>query len=113
MHHLRIAALLLVATACAHQPTRRYTVLMSTNAAGKQVVTTRGNETIVDYEYNDRGRGPKTHTVIRLDERGVPESMVTTGNDYMKQTVDEQFSTTSDIAKWKNSAEADEAKAGS
>ena len=66
-----LLAILLVA-ACAHQPardeaTRRYTVLMSTNKAGTQVVTTRGDETTVDYEFNDRGRGPKTHTVVRTD----------------------------------------------
>src|SRR5688572_19333291 len=100
--HLRIAALILLATACAHQPakdtTRNYSVLMSTNVAGKQVVTTRGDETIVDYEFNDRGRGPKTHSVIKVDDRGVPVSIVTAGNDYMKQVVDEQFSTASDIA---------------
>src|SRR5687767_10224484 len=101
------AALLLLASACAHRPaedtTRRYSVLMSTNVAGQQVVTTRGNETIIDFEFNDRGRGPKTHTVIKLDAMGVPVSMVTTGNDYMKQTIAEEFSVASDIAKWKNS----------
>jgi hypothetical protein len=111
-------ALLLLATACAHQPaqeagdSRRYTVLMSTNAAGRQVVTRRGAETVVDYEYNDRGRGPKTHTVIRLDERGVPVSMVTTGNDYMKQAVDERFSVEGGVAKWTTSSESGEAKPG-
>ena len=111
------AALLLFASACAHQPakdnTRRYTVLMSTNTAGKQVVTTRGDEVIVDYEFNDRGRGPKTHSIIKLDERGVPVSMTVTGNDYMKQAVEERFSITDGVARWKNSAEAGEAKAGS
>src|SRR5687768_10326042 len=110
MHHLRIAALLLVATACAHQPTRRYTVLMSTNAAGKQVVTTRGNETIVDYEYNDRGRGPKTHTVIRVDERGVPLSMLTTGNDYLKTQIEERLTTENGRATWSNTAEKGDAQ---
>jgi Amidohydrolase family len=92
---------------------RRYTVLMSTNPAGSQVVTTRGDEVTVDFEFNDRGRGPKTHSVIRLDERGVPLSMTTTGNDYMKQAVEERFSIEGDLATWKNSAEAGEAKAGS
>ena len=110
------AFLLLFASACAHRPvqdnTRRYSVLMSTNVAGKQVVTTRGNETVVEYEFNDRGRGPKTHTVITLDERGIPSSMTVTGNDYMKQSVSEQLTTAGDVATWKNSAEAGEAKAG-
>lgn len=120
MRHKTLAALAVLLAACATQPAqqpqretvRRYTVLMSTNPAGTQVVTTRGNEVTVDYEYNDRGRGPKTHTVITLDDRGVPLTMVTTGNEYMKQPVEERFTTEGELAKWKNSAEAGEAKAG-
>ena len=121
MRNKTLAALALAITACATQPAqrptddtaRRYTVLMSTNPAGSQVVTTRGGEVTVDYEFNDRGRGPKTHSVIRLDERGVPLSMTITGNDYMKQAVEERFSVAGDTATWKNSAEAGQAKAGS
>lgn len=112
-----LIAILLVA-ACAHQPappkdaTRRYTVLMSTNKAGTQVVTTRGDETTVDYEFNDRGRGPKTHTVMRTDARGIPVSVVTTGNDYYKTTIEESLTTTGDRVAWKNSSEAGEGSAG-
>jgi imidazolonepropionase-like amidohydrolase len=115
MPHKR-ALLLLLLTACASvapkDVTRRYTVLMSTNTAGTQVVTTRGNETVVDYEYNDRGRGPKTHTVLRVDERGVPVSVETTGNDYLKQQIEERFSIDGTTARWKNTAEAAEGRAG-
>lgn len=93
------------ATAAAPEQTHRYTVLMSTNTAGTQVVTTRGNEITVDYEFNDRGRGPKTHTVIRLDERGVPLSMLTTGNDYLKMQVEERFAIANGRATWSNTAE--------
>jgi imidazolonepropionase-like amidohydrolase len=107
---------LLLVGACAHQPareqTQRYTVLMSTNKAGTQVVTTNPGEIVIDYEYNDRGRGPKTHSVIRTDARGVPLSMVTTGNDYLKTVVEERFSTTESTATWKNNSEAGEGKAG-
>lgn len=111
-----LLAILLLA-ACAHQPareeaTRRYTVLMSTNKAGTQVVTTRGDETTIDYEYNDRGRGPKTHTVIRTGARGIPVSVVTTGNDYYKTAIEERLNTTGDRVTWKNSAESGEGKAG-
>ncbi|HEX6086489.1 MAG TPA: amidohydrolase family protein [Thermoanaerobaculia bacterium] len=111
-----LLAILLVA-ACAHQPardeaTRRYTVLMSTNKAGTQVVTTRGDETTVDYEFNDRGRGPKTHTVVRTDARGIPVSVVTTGNDYFKTPIEERLTTTGDSVTWKNSSEAGEGKPG-
>jgi imidazolonepropionase-like amidohydrolase len=110
-----LLAILLVA-ACAHQParveTRRYTVLMSTNKAGSQVVTTRGNETTADFEFNDRGRGPKTHTVVLTDARGVPLSMVTTGNDYYKTQIEEHLTTTGDAVAWKNTSESGEGKTG-
>lgn len=118
MRNKTLALVLLVLAACATQQqstrdtTRRYTVLMSTNPAGTQVVTTRGKEVTVDYEYNDRGRGPKTHSVIVLDERGVPLSVTTTGNEYMKQQIEERLSTESGVAKWKNSAETGEGTAG-
>ena len=116
---LRSSALLipiLLAVACAHQPvreaTRRYSVLMSTNVAGSQVVTTSGDETTIDFAFNDRGRGPKLHSVIRTDSRGLPLSIVTTGNDYLKDPVDERFDTSGSSVTWRNSAEAGEGKAG-
>ncbi|HYI11506.1 MAG TPA: amidohydrolase family protein [Thermoanaerobaculia bacterium] len=99
------------ATPAAEQ-TLRYTVLMSTNTAGSQVVTTRGDEITVDFEFNDRGRGPKTHTVLRVDGRGVPVSMHTTGNDYYKQQIEERFSIDGPKAKWVNTAETSEGPAG-
>lgn len=116
---LFLAAVLLAG--CAHQaPTatpesdapRRYTVLMSTNKAGTQVVSTSGDSVAVDYEYNDRGRGPKTHTVMRLGANGVPLSMETTGNDYYKVPIEERFSTDGATARWKNTSEEGEAAAG-
>lgn len=118
----RVVLAALFFAACAHQPsrpepqpreahTRRYTVLMSTNTAGSQLVTTRGDETTVDFELNDRGRGPKTHTVLRVDARGVPVSVVTTGNDYFKMNVEERL-TTGDRVTWKNTAESGEGKRG-
>ncbi len=108
--------LALAAVSCAHRPpaqdaTRRYTVLMSTNTAGSQVVTTRGDEVTVDFEYNDRGRGPKTHTVIRLDDNGRPVSMETTGNDYTKAPIEDRFSIANGVAQWKNTAESGRSQA--
>jgi imidazolonepropionase-like amidohydrolase len=119
----RVVLVALLVAACAHQQpalqrqqqqpdrTLRYTVLMSTNTAGSQVVTTHGDETTVDFEYNDRGRGPKTHTVTRVDERGIPVSVVTTGNDYYKVAIEERL-TTSDKVTWKNTSDSGEGEPG-
>lgn len=103
-------AVLLTFAACAHQ--QRYTVLMSSKKAGEQIVTTRGAETITDFTFNDRGRGPKIHMVSRVDERGVPVSIDITGNDYYKAQVEERLTTTGDRVTWKNSAESGEGKPG-
>ncbi|MFL6247339.1 MAG: amidohydrolase family protein [Thermoanaerobaculia bacterium] len=112
------ATLLLALTfvACVSTPpvqqTTRSTVLMSTNKAGTQVVTRNGDTLVVDYEYTDRGRGPKTHTVMRLDPNGVPLSVETTGNDYLKVPVEEVFGVDLGKAHWKNTSESGEAPAG-
>jgi imidazolonepropionase-like amidohydrolase len=120
MRIVPVALVALFTLACATTPsasapapqserTLRYTVLLSGNKAGSQVVTTRGNEVTADFEFTDRGRGPKTHSVIRLDERGVPVSIDTTGNDYLKQQIEERFSFASGKSTWKNTAESGEA----
>lgn len=85
---------------------------MSTNRAGTQVVTTRGNEAVIDYEFNDRGRGPKTHTLVRFDARGFPWSLETTGNDYYKTEINERFAVANERATWTNTSEEGSAAAG-
>jgi hypothetical protein len=109
-----------VVTGCAHQAAtpragqdvRRYTFLMSGTPAGKEIVTTAGNQVTVDYEFNDRGRGPKLHTVMTLDEHSIPTSIQTTGNDYFKSPVEERFSTENGTALWKSASEDGRADAG-
>ena len=119
MSHKAFAAALLLTISCAHQlpaprPQQplRYTVLMTTNKAGTQVVTKSGDAIQVEYEYNDRGRGPKSSTVIRVDDNGLPVSIETKGNDYFKVPIEERFTVESGIARWKNTSESGEAPAG-
>src|SRR5438045_3175066 len=95
----KVIPLVVLLLACAQQtpppPTqaaaRKYVMVMGANHAGRQSVTTNGKQTTVDFEFNDRGRGPKTHTVFTLDERGIPIAEATTGNDYLKVPVDERL----------------------
>ena len=107
---ISLGIVVLLFAACAHQ--QRYTVLMSGNKAGEQIVTRRGAQTITDFTFNDRGRGPKLHAVARVDERGVPTSIDITGNDYLKSPVEERLTTAGDRVTWKNSAESGEGKPG-
>src|ERR1700730_10598882 len=85
-------------TACAHQApvqktaeSRTYTMMLGANHAGTQVTRVENGRWVVDFEFNDRGRGPKTTTEIRLDDKFVPVSEHITGVDYFKGPVDETF----------------------
>ena len=57
------------------------------------------------FQFNDRGRGPKTYSSYRLDGHGIVISEETHGNDYMKNTVNEIFTLKDGVATWKNQAE--------
>ena len=74
----------------------KYTVIMAGHPAGAQTVAVDGATRTIDFEFNDRGRGPKTHTVMSSG------SMTTTGVDYLKVPVNETFAG----GKWSNGAEA-------
>src|SRR5947199_178884 len=84
----------------------RYTFLFSGNKAGSLVTRVQPDgERICTFEFNDRGRGPKTETRFRLGPGGIPVSEHTTGVDYWKTPVDERFERTGAKASWKNAAE--------
>jgi cytosine/adenosine deaminase-related metal-dependent hydrolase len=57
------------------------------------------------FQFNDRGRGPKTYSAYRLDANRLIASEETTGVDYMKSPVEERFSINSGAAAWKNQSE--------
>src|SRR6476620_264613 len=102
----QLALLRLFALSCSADPsTRKYIMIMGANHAGTQVTTTDGATRTVDFEFNDRGRGPKTHTVVTLDEHGIPISEATTGNDYLKAAVDERLTASDGKLHFVNKAE--------
>ena len=104
------ACLLAPVSAVARQETR-YTVILVGNRAGFQTSTVRADGAReFAYEYNDRGRGPKYKTTIRLDAAGLPASLDTSGNDYLKAPVAETYTFEGGVARWKNKAEAGEKK---
>jgi len=87
----------------------RYTVLMAGKPAGVQTSTTRDGMREFTFEYNDRGRGPKLSTRIRLEAAGLPVSLETVGNDYLKAPVSETLTASQGVVRWKSAAEAGEA----
>jgi imidazolonepropionase-like amidohydrolase len=92
----------------------RYSFLMMGNLAGQQAVWTASDGTLhIFFQFNDRGRGPKTTSILKLGPDGIPVSEVITGNDYMKAQVTENYSQEAGIARWKNDDEQGEKKISS
>ena len=74
--------------------------------SGQDAVWTSQDGTVHEfYQFNDRGRGPKTYSTYRLDGRGIVTFEETKGVDYMKNPVNETFSLKDGTATWKNQAE--------
>lgn len=89
----------------------RHTVILGGNKAGIQTTSIAADGTReVSYEFNDRGRGPKISTRIKVNEAGLPVSVQTSGNDYMKVAVKETFTLEQGVARWQNDAESGEKK---
>ncbi|HWZ82755.1 MAG TPA: amidohydrolase family protein [Terriglobales bacterium] len=132
-NHLIIAAILmsLLALACASAQApketsavpalpadipsnaERYSFSMMGNLAGQQAIWTASDGTVhMFYQFNDRGRGPKTTSVLTLDSNGIPVAETVNGNDYLKSPVNENYSLTAGTALWKNNSEQGEKKVG-
>src|SRR3954451_19016927 len=93
----------LILAACSHTTapqTRAF--IMGGHRAGTETVITSGSTRTIDFEFNDRGRGPKTHTVMTTDARSITASLKIDGNDYFKVPVTETFAN----GAWSNGAES-------
>jgi hypothetical protein len=94
------------ATPADASPETRYSYLISGNPAG--FATSRpsdGGWWSYTFEFNDRGRGPKLASRVRLDERGIPVSIETRGVGYLKNPIEERFELADRRATWKNPSE--------
>lgn len=88
---------------------QRYTVLLAGNRAGTLDVCEQPDGSRVQlFEFNDRGRGPRTRALTAYDARGLPERVEIDGHDYLKNEVDERFTRAAARATWKNKAEQGE-----
>ncbi|HEV7892067.1 MAG TPA: amidohydrolase family protein [Pyrinomonadaceae bacterium] len=105
---LAVCACALTLSVFAQRETR-YTVLLTGKTAGVQTSNLMPDGAReFTFEYSDRGRGPKLTTTIKLDAAGLPVSLDTTGNDYLKAPVAETFTFEQGVARWKNTAESGE-----
>jgi hypothetical protein len=107
----------LIAFSCAHQEsvrppppsTIRYEVLIADRVAGSQVTEVKETgELQVSHEFNDRGRGPRLSTRIRLARDGTPVLIETSGHNYLKVKVDDRFAIEAGRATWHNALDSGE-----
>ncbi|HVP49612.1 MAG TPA: amidohydrolase family protein [Candidatus Bathyarchaeia archaeon] len=81
-------------------------LLMDQKPTGQDAVWNTPDGVVHEFfQFNDRGRGPKTYSSYRLNDQGIVTSEETTGVDYMKNPVKETFAVAGGAAKWKNSSE--------
>jgi len=81
-------------------------LLVDKTPAGQDAIwTTAGGDIQEFFQFNDRGRGPKTYSTYRLGDRGVVAYEETHGVDYVKNQINETFSIKDGAATWKNQAE--------
>lgn len=86
----------------------RYSVLIMGTLAGKQAVWKAPDGSLhIFYQFNDRGRGPKTTSILKLDAKGVPVAESVEGNDYLKSPVHESYALEGGKAGWKSNIEED------
>jgi len=67
---------------------------------------------VADFEFNDRGRGPKIHEVFRIAGDGTLSSLEVSGHSYMGAPADEVFEVEDGRASWRSTLEIGEAPAG-
>lgn len=85
---------------------QHYVVFLVGAPAGQQASwTSPDGARHIFFEYNDRGRGPATTSILRLDASGIPSAESVSGNNYLKAPVHENYALTSGSAHWQNEVE--------
>jgi hypothetical protein len=88
---------------------RHYDWLTADKISGSHVLRIEADgRRISDFEFNDRGRGPKIHEELQNDAAGLLTSLQVSGHSYMGAAAEETFSTRDGVARWKSTLEAGE-----
>ena len=83
--------------------TARYTVITGGKRVGTLTATSKGEETRIDFDVKDNGRGPTIAETIRLDSDGLPTQWTITGTTTFGSKVSEHFSRKGAQALWVDS----------
>lgn len=94
----------------AEQKTVTYDWLTLGKKSGELKVTYLGDgKQTADFEFNDRGRGPKITETIEMDAHGQVVSLHVLGSSYMGAPVDERFQLSEQTAQWQSADEKGQA----
>ena len=89
----------------------KYDWLTMGKKSGEQTVNYVSKDQIeIDFQFSDRGRGPKVKEMVWLNEQGLITKQQLTGNSYMGAKIDEQFLYSNGSASWKNTQENEKVK---
>lgn len=92
---------------------RQYDWITAGKVTGSHRLQVREDGTrVVDFQFNDRGRGPNIHEESRVDPGGLPRVIGISGHSYMGAPVKESFRTDDGTAYWQSTLEQGEAPAG-
>jgi imidazolonepropionase-like amidohydrolase len=83
--------------------TERFTVIFGGKNVGHLTAYTTGNETRIDYDYKNNGRGPTMAETIRLDAQGLPSEWTLSGTTTFGSKVKEHFAHKGSRANWVDS----------
>ncbi len=83
--------------------TASYSVILAGRNVGHLIAETKGDQTTVDYDFKNNGRGPTIAEVIRMGPEGLPVEWSIQGTTVFGSKVDEHFSQTASRAEWVDS----------
>ncbi len=93
--------------------TRHYDWLTAGAVSGSHVLRIEDDGTRVsDFEFNDRGRGPKIHEVAATGDRDLLVRLEVSGRSYLGAPAEETFVVEGETARWKSTLEEGSAAAG-
>lgn len=105
-------ALLLAAPSLAQAETSTFTVIFGGKDIGHLIADTKGDQTTIDYNVKNNGRGPTIAETIRSNPEGLPVAWKITGATTFGSKVDERFSQAGGRAEWVDSTGKGSAKTG-
>lgn len=112
------ALALLAAAACSQQTNtaatsadsvkqESFAIIIAGTRVGHLTVDQNGDETVVDYDFKNNGRGPTFAETLKVDEAGAPVSWSISGNTTFGNAVEESYTLNGGVATWTDATGSD------